>query len=472
MKKTIFILMALMGLAAHAYDFEVDGIYYNVVSSVDLTCSVTSGNNRYSGNIVIPSEVTFKSRNLSVTSIGYSAFEYCRGLTSVVIPNSVTSIGSSAFSECSGLTSVVIPNSVTSIGQSAFSGCSGLTSVEIPNSVTSIGGHAFSECSGLTSVVIPNSVTSIGSSAFSECSGLTSVVIPNSVTSIGQSAFSGCSGLTSVEIPNSVTSIGGHAFSECSGLTSVVIPNSVTSIGDYAFYKCSGLTSVEIASNVTNLDKNAFKDCIELQSLTLPPSLQTVICNDNAVFYDCYKITELKILGDKANEYLSFIGTKPFSSISLEELYIGRTVQTYDYYPFDESLKKITFGKYLKKINEGFYGDLKSIPTTAEIYCENPVPPSGADKFINKQYISNVVYVSKESLEDYKQADGWKNFWDIRPFDFESGIADVSIDETRTNIYRVYNPAGILVKETADKSDAFNLPKGIYIVNGKKVAIR
>lgn len=435
--------MVLMGLTAHSYDFEVDGIYYNVVSSVDLTCSVTSGNNSYSGSIVIPSEVIFNGKNLSVTSIGFSAFRGCYDLTSVVIPNSVTHI-----EDC------------------AFSACYGLTSIEIPNFVTKIGTDAFSACSGLTSVEIPNSVTSIGTSAFHGCSGLTSVKIPNSITSIRNSAFNGCSGLTSVEIPN-----------------------SVTRIGDYAFAGCSGLTSVEIPSNVTYLGEKAFYNCIELKSLTLHPSLKIVTSNyKNAVFYDCYKITKLKILGDEKDKDLSFrvssdnYKTTPFGSLSLEELYLGRTVRISYYYhneqiidqtkPFDESLKKITFGKYLKKINEGFYGDLKSIPTTAEIYCENPVPPSGADKFINKQYISNVVYVPKESLEDYKQADGWKNFWDIRPYDFESGIADVSIDESRQDIYRVYNPAGILVKETADKSEAFNLPRGIYIVNGKKVAIR
>ena len=92
---------------------------------------------------------------------------------------------------CSGLTSVTIPNSVTSIEDYAFYRCSSLTSVTIPNSVTSIGTCAFRGCSGLTSVTIPNSVTSIGSSAFKYCSGLTSVTIPNSVTSIGESAFDG-----------------------------------------------------------------------------------------------------------------------------------------------------------------------------------------------------------------------------------------------------------------------------------------
>ena len=80
-----------------------------------------------------------------MTSIGYSAFHNCSGLTSIDIPNSVTSIGESAFSDCSCLTSITIPNSVTSIGYSTFAACSGLTSVTIPNSVTSFGMNAFDE---------------------------------------------------------------------------------------------------------------------------------------------------------------------------------------------------------------------------------------------------------------------------------------------------------------------------------------
>ena len=64
-----------------------------------------------------------------MTSIGFSAFSSCSGLTSVTIPNSVTSIGVRVFSYCSGLTSVTIGNSVTSIGELAFYGCRGLTSM-------------------------------------------------------------------------------------------------------------------------------------------------------------------------------------------------------------------------------------------------------------------------------------------------------------------------------------------------------
>ena len=211
MKKIIFLLLTtLSSMAANAHDIEVlngDGvtIYYNFTNdSTELEVTFRgdkylSYRDEYTGNVVIPEEVTYMNSIYKVTRIGNWTFYDC-GLISITIPNSVTSIGENAFAFCSCLTSVTIPNSVTSIGKKAFYGCFGLTSVTIPNSITSIGDYAFAHCSGLTSIVIPNSVTSIGDNAFYSCSGLTSVTIGNSVTSIEAGAFSECSSLTSVTI--------------------------------------------------------------------------------------------------------------------------------------------------------------------------------------------------------------------------------------------------------------------------------
>ena len=304
------ILSVIFSISASAYDVEVDGIYYNLVSIAKIA-EVTFGNKSYSGDITIPSSIKVNEVDYAVTSIGESAFKGCTGLTSVTIPNSVTSIGGMAFYGCSGLTSITIPNSVTSIGNWAFESCSGLTSVTIPNSVTSIGCSAFEGCSGLTSVTIPNSVTIIEINAFRYCSSLTSITIPNSVTGIGDGALSGCSRLKDViivnnmfvhlpetysgdySIPENISQIIGGAFYNCSGLTSVTIPNSVTRIGLEAFYGCSGLTSVTIPNSVTSIFYQTFSGCSGLTSVTIPNSVTHIgsvafrSCSNLENFY-CY----------------------------------------------------------------------------------------------------------------------------------------------------------------------------------------
>ncbi len=266
MKKLFSLILSLaICLSAFAYDFEVDGLYYNIINDGEV--EVTSGDVSYPDSVVvIPSSVTHNDTIYSVTAIGESAFYMSLFLTSVDIPNSVISIGNSAFLFTT-LKSVTIGNSVTAIGDSAFAMCPYLTSVEIPNSVTYIGNKAFYLCVELASVNIPNSVTSIEDNTFSYCN-LTSVDIPNSVTSIGNNAFYSCP-LISVDIPNSVTSIGWEAFRNCTDLTSVVIPNSVTFIGHAAFQNCHSLTSVNIPNGVASIAESAFQNCYSMTSVTL-----------------------------------------------------------------------------------------------------------------------------------------------------------------------------------------------------------
>ena len=233
----------------------------------------------------------------SVTSIRYSAFEGCTGLTGITIPDSVTSIGYSAFEGCTGLTSVTIPESVTSIDDFAFEGCTNLTGIWVnknnPKYSSDSQGVLFNKDKtklvaapgAIKSYTIPDGITSIDSYAFKGCTGLTEITIPDSVTSISGSVFAGCTNLTEVwvdknnpdyssdsqgvlfnkdktklvaapgaiksyTIPDSITSISASAFRERTSLTSITIPDSVTVINPNAFNGCTGLTSISYTGTV------------------------------------------------------------------------------------------------------------------------------------------------------------------------------------------------------------------------------
>ena len=146
LKTLMLIIMLSSTVSVSAYDFEVDGIYYYVYSLEDLTLGVASGEEKYSGDIVIPETVTYNGHQFTVKITGDYSFLNCTDLTSVSIPNTVTSISFGTFYGCSGLKSINIPNSVTVIDSEAFSNCTNLENVVLSNNIKTIESYTFNYC--------------------------------------------------------------------------------------------------------------------------------------------------------------------------------------------------------------------------------------------------------------------------------------------------------------------------------------
>lgn len=185
---TSLLCIILTAINASAYDFEVDGIYYNIISNVDLTVEVTNkykgsvdSNYSYSGSVVVPDMVRYENKNYSVVRIGAYAFGggdgYYDGgcdVTEVVLPETIEEIRSCAFRDCYKLLKINMPENLNIIGNNAFSGTQ-LATLVIPDCCTAIGRSAFEGCGNLRMVVLGKGLKKINDRAFWSCSKLLEV---------------------------------------------------------------------------------------------------------------------------------------------------------------------------------------------------------------------------------------------------------------------------------------------------------
>ena len=129
---------------------EVGGIYYKLAKAgtvfdgivqtvyqpdeeVAVVWAAESGH-EYSGDIVIPSSISYEGKSYDVVGIGVCAFAEYKGwngreIKSIVLPNSVIAIGEKAFVESTTLQRVEIPNSVKYILEYAFADCESLSEI-------------------------------------------------------------------------------------------------------------------------------------------------------------------------------------------------------------------------------------------------------------------------------------------------------------------------------------------------------
>ena len=403
----------------NVYDFEVDGIYYKIMNN---EAYVTYQNvtyvshdpdiytSDYTGDVVIPSSVTYNGQTYTVTGINSHAFEGCWTLTGVTIPNTVTTISFDAFKNCSGLTSIEIPSSVTTVYSDAFLGCTGLTRVDITDLVAwcnisygSIGAnplalahHLYLNGSEVTDLTIPDGVTTISQSAFYGCTSLRTVEIPNFVTTIGRYAFFECTGMTRATIGNAVTTIDEAAFYGCSELLSVSLGNSVETFGTNTFGGCTHLTHIRIPDSMTAISTGAFRDCTGLTGVTIGKSVTTIGAGS---FMGCTALTSIEI-----PNAVTEIGLRAFYNCA--------------------NLSTVTLGNSIAAIGKEAFINAPSIET---VTCKATTPPSWADAsmFMTNVFIHAPLHVPIDFEREYKTDPHWGQFLTI--------IGDVSGDEPSDN---------------------------------------
>lgn len=227
-KPLLLTVCLLCSITVSAYDFELDGIYYNIVSMSDLEVEVTYSDmpdhecNRtpYTGHISIPATVNYNNRTFTVIGIGTTAFGY--------------DYNPSSFSSPTNVTSVQLPKTLKYIGKKAFKGCK-LQSVEIeyPNSLETIEEEAFAYTT-LPDASFLNDVKTIETKAF-YASKVSSLVLGKNIESIGAGAFGSCKSLLEVFCLSGTkpSGLSSNTFSGSHSALEVYVP----SIAVYGFGK-------------------------------------------------------------------------------------------------------------------------------------------------------------------------------------------------------------------------------------------
>ena len=467
---TKFILVAMVllsALTARAYNAEIDGIFYNFSGSRAIVTYKAVNNGSYSGDIVIPSTVTYNDMEYIVQEIGPRAFVNCSDLTSVDIPNTVTVIGEYAFKGCSGLTYFYFPENLQALDRWSLADCTGLESIVIPDGITEIGEAVFKGCTSLADIIVPSGVRKIGAIAFEDTPWFESM--PNGLVYIGDVAYkykgtipsnteivlkegtvsiSGecfwewqCTGLTSITIPNTVTSIGFGAFYNCGRLTSITIPNSVIELENIAFYGCHGLTSVVIPSSVKSYGQRVFDQCDNLESIVVESgntvydsreNCNAVIRTSDGVLIEGCKNTTFP-------EGIKVIASQALCNTYLATANLPSTLQSISNYAFQfcnrltsiEIPDSVTYigsfafrgctGLTTLSIRSGdiFIEDEAFCSNTSltDVYCYSTEPPGAYSTVFNYSNVNEntTLHVPHQALDAYRSTLPWSEFKEIVP---------------------------------------------------------
>ena len=483
--KTAILLLLLLGTAATAgaYDFVVNGIWYNYLVQSERTVSVTHANGYgyYTGSVTIPSTVTYNGTTYDVVMIGEKAFYDCIELSSVTLPNSIHDIGTSAFEGCSRLTSITIPSNVANIYASAFKNCTNLYYVTLNTStLTCVEQHTFDGCRSLVSIKLPNSVSYIGDYAFYNCAQLKTVEIGTDIrcntSTINNYAFAGCTALGASDRSGKITcmakyppTVRDNTFGENeSGVdyyeyrpiesnAQLYIPYSskdaynskdhwkkFSKYQRWEFYSypyyyiVTGTNTAQITHAGTHVDAPVYTYGGLGSTISLPTSTtfnnKTYTVNGiYGAFYGCTNLKKVTI-----PDTYTYIGLSSFEGCTgLTQINIPEGVSYIGYNAFKNSgLTNVVIPSTVTEVGLGAFATTTGTSPIQTVTCLATTPPyvyqevnktgqlnswSGYNVFNNETYTSAPLYVPRGCKSAYQAAYDWSNFSTVYEiaYDFE-----------------------------------------------------
>ena len=498
-------MVMLISLTAHAYDFSVDGLYYNIVSLPDRTCSLTykevqkingisGGFNDYdSDSLIIPSTVEYAGQTIKVIGVDVQAFEYNTAIKTVVIPSTIKWLHQECFDGCTSLREVTIEDGETILnffkkGRSGYFNDCPIEKLYIGRQISIIDDwdSPFRNLTNLIDVVLTSSTTEIVKGMFEGCTSLKCIELPSECISIQKNAFSGCTELEAIQFPLNLTLVGDNAFSDCSLLKNAEFLN-IETIGAGAFNGCSSLEEIIINDGITELPTSVFQNCSNLSSFRIPNTVEII---NSSAFRGCSSLRKIQVPSavTKIGRY-SFEGCTSLDSLIFDKgdskivLSSCATNQAFSIFgvPKNSTIKYLEINRLLSNDYTFYYSGISKLVINTEempgidlsginlresplqkIYCYNSTPPSMSGiSFTTNQYMTVNVYVPKQSLDLYKSNYYWNKFWQLNGME-NSSINDIIVDNANGSVV-YFLPNGIKISQKPSSGLYFEVKNGIAV---------
>ncbi len=451
-------------------------------------------------NNTVLQSVTFE-KSSNITTIGNYAFNSCTKLESIVIPKSVTSMGEAAFKGCISLTDVRFQTkedgtvNLKKIPKQCFRYCP-FTSIEIPEGITTIGDEAFQFNFYLKTMKLPNTLTTIGTHFLCDAKSITTLTIPASVIYIDGAAFHGCENLKTVYLLGPASTLKANDDSSKTFGTNEkqIYAPKCEKVTDCTFWVLevyeTGYTEDKVWQQVDSLNNNIGNDikCIQNTTRTFAQGWGTAIFPKEVVDFRTTAGPEAKVARmikavrddkDKNLYHLTFQVVDGKNIPAKEPLMI--------YSP-----KEWTYTMYnsIDENNDDFKLEMTN-PFTTTVPVENE-PTSkvhmigkylGGEKLVKWDfYFMNDKFWRVPDTDNAATMGSFRCYWKVDRDGIKQDVASFSKmsfgDNTPTAIEGIETEPTKVQVEVYDLNGRRiyqkkeSLPRGLYIINGKKVIIK
>ena len=164
---------------------------------------------------------------------------------------------------------LVLLDGVKTINRNSFWNCKGLKTIVFPESLIDIGYNPFVGCSNIRFEsysprfkVIEDVLYNYDESkiiCYPAWKAIGHIKLKESVITLERGAFSGCEKMTALDLHN-VNIVNKSCFTNCLSLKNLYCSDLITYVGEWAFAYCSSLEEVSVYKD-TIVDNNAFSNC-------------------------------------------------------------------------------------------------------------------------------------------------------------------------------------------------------------------